>query len=300
MYRGPGGRAFYPARADLDHEHGSALPCPIVASACGAREAGGPAAPARFRVRQGAHQSRRRLGCAECLGLVHDAYPSNRLSTYRPVPGLYLWTDASTGLHIGQCRGARGLGLARLLARLQRCASSGVRRVGFYESHALSRKHSGGVVHRIRMRFFRSLDAIVVPGIAARDALIADGIESSRIWTGFNAVDVAGIAAGASQARAAVREAGHPSRPGLRVLYVGQLIARKNVQALLSAMTGLSDARLTIVGVGEDRAALEESAASSASGRHLTDRLPTPSFLRCLPDTMCWSYRPWRRCGGWS
>lgn len=135
---------------------------------------------------------------------------------------------------------------------------AGVRRVGFYESHRLSQRHHGGLIARVRRAFFASMDAIVVPGVAARDALVAEGIDPARIRVGFNAVDVQTIHARAAAAR---RAAGPPSGPvGRRLLSVGQLIPRKNVASLVEALAApeLDGCTLTIVGTGPERAALED------------------------------------------
>lgn len=139
---------------------------------------------------------------------------------------------------------------------------AGARRVGFYESHSLTRKYRGGAVHRIRTRFFASLDAIVVPGIAARDALVSDGIDPDRIHQGFNPVDGEAMAARA----AIVRDSLPPYVGPLRVLFIGQLIPRKNIPALLAAVASVPKTVLTIVGIGEDEAALREQIESSGIG----------------------------------
>ncbi|WP_445444044.1 glycosyltransferase [Clavibacter sp. km3a] len=134
---------------------------------------------------------------------------------------------------------------------------AGVRRVGFYESHRLSQQHHGGPVARVRRAFFASMDETVVPGVAARDALVAEGIDPARIRVGFNAVDVEGIHARTLAARrtadASTSAAGH------RLLCVGQLIPRKNVASLIEALAApeLADCTLTVVGTGPERASLE-------------------------------------------
>ena len=135
--------------------------------------------------------------------------------------------------------------LAALAAR-----SIGARRIGFYESHALSRHHRGGIVARARRFFFRSLDGVVVPGPASRDTLVGDGIPLDRLHVGFNAVDVGGIHEQAALRREALGET--PPRSGLRIVVVGQLIERKNVGAVLDALAapGLELATLSVVGTG--------------------------------------------------
>nr|WP_254066090.1 glycosyltransferase family 4 protein [Curtobacterium sp. VKM Ac-2852] len=86
------------------------------------------------------------------------------------------------------------------------------------------------------------------------------GVPRSRIHEGFNAVDVTSI-----------REVVQSTRPvqhgdhRLRIIYVGQLIPRKNVGALIGALTALPNASLTIVGVGPLRAQLEQQVIATLS-----------------------------------
>jgi glycosyltransferase involved in cell wall biosynthesis len=138
---------------------------------------------------------------------------------------------------------------------------AGVRRVGFYESHRLSQRHTTGPVARIRRAFFSGMDEIVVPGVASRDALVAEGVDPGRIRVGFNAVDVEGIHARTVAARA--RGIAPVGPVGRRLLCIGQLIPRKNVAALVEALAApeLSECTLTVVGTGPERASLEELAA---------------------------------------
>lgn len=131
-----------------------------------------------------------------------------------------------------------------LVARL-----TGRRAVGFYESIARTHRHTRGLVASARRFFFRSLDAVVVPGVAAKDALVAMGVPPERILTGFNAVDVAEIHRLASAARPRVAEDGH------RFLYVGRLIELKGVDLAIEAFAAAREPAdtLTIVGGGEER-----------------------------------------------
>lgn len=121
---------------------------------------------------------------------------------------------------------------------------NGVRRVGFYESTTMSQRHQSGPIARARSRFFRSMDAVVVPGAAAADALRELGVSADRIVEGFNAVDVERFAAVASRA---------PLTGGHRFVYIGQLISRKNVDGLIRAFAQCAQPgdTLTIVGNGD-------------------------------------------------
>lgn len=145
----------------------------------------------------------------------------------------------------------------------------GVRRVGFYESTRMSQRHHKGPVARARGKFFRSMDAVVVPGRAAANALQDLGVDESRIFEGFNAVDVASFASVAEHA---------PVTEGHRFLYVGQLIDRKNVDGLIRAFARVSrsDDTLTIVGAGPERPYLE----AIAENLHIADSV---QFVGALP-----------------
>lgn len=156
---------------------------------------------------------------------------------------------------------------ASLAARL-----AGVRRVGFYESHRLSQQHTGGAIAAARRAFFRSLDGVVVPGVAARDALVGEGIDAAKIEVGFNAVDVQGINDATVLARQRTREPS--SNAGYRLLAVGQLIPRKNVSATIDAIAlpGLERATITIIGVGDDEASLRARAVARGVDDRVTFR----------------------------
>lgn len=138
--------------------------------------------------------------------------------------------------------------LAVLRARRAR-----VRTVGFYESHSASQGHARGPVAALRGRYFRSLDAVVTPGPAATEAVLRMRVSRHQIHEGFNAVDVNSIR---------LQVESRPPRDGdadrLRLIYVGQLIPRKNVAALLTAIAPLPHITLTVVGTGEQRGDLEQ------------------------------------------
>lgn len=120
-----------------------------------------------------------------------------------------------------------------------------VRSVGFYESTLASQGHSDGPVAAARRWYFRHLDAVVVPGEAAAEAIAAMGVDERNIFVGFNPVDVGWIAR--ESGRSPVHGQGH------RFLFVGQLVPRKNPLALIRAFADCRHQadRLTIVGRGE-------------------------------------------------
>lgn len=144
--------------------------------------------------------------------------------------------------------------------------------VGFYESTLASQGRSEGRIAAARSKFFTSLDAVVVPGPAARDAILAMGVPEGRICTGFNAVDVNAFAAAP------------PADPheGHRFLYVGQLIERKNVDGIIDAFSRVAepDDTLTVIGRGdlrEQHMARTESAGLSSQVTFV-DYLPYASL----------------------
>lgn len=135
-------------------------------------------------------------------------------------------------------------------AALRWCKRKNVHTVGFYESTLATQHHRGGPIAAVRRRFFLSLDRVVVPGLAAREALLSAGVDDGRIDVGFNAVDVEDIHARTQAVRGTHRIG--MRGPGHRFLYIGQLIERKNVRSLIEAFgrVATADDTLTIVGTG--------------------------------------------------
>lgn len=131
---------------------------------------------------------------------------------------------------------------------LAQARATGKPTVGFHESTLASASFSEGPIARARAQFFRSLHRVVVPGVAAGDAIRAMGVEPHRVVTGFNAVDTERF----SSVAAAEPHQGH------RYLYVGQLIERKNLETVLRSFAAIAhgDDRLTLVGRGDHRDAL--------------------------------------------
>lgn len=130
-----------------------------------------------------------------------------------------------------------------------RARRAGARLVGFYESTLASHAFRSGPVARARRSFFTRLDAVVVPGRASERAVLAMGVDPSKVHVGFNPVDVQGIHAAAALARQAQPS---PGGTGHRFLYLGQLVGRKNVGSLITALwrLGESDDSLTVAGTG--------------------------------------------------
>lgn len=128
--------------------------------------------------------------------------------------------------------------------------AAGARTIGFYESTASSQRFRTGPVAAARKRFFRRLDAVVVPGPAACEAVLEMGVSAERIYEGFNAIDVARFyETGVTAAR---------QGPGHRFLYLGQLVHRKNVDSVIQSFASIRSQHdhLSIVGEGEAQAEL--------------------------------------------
>lgn len=127
--------------------------------------------------------------------------------------------------------------------------------IAFYESLAKSHRFSGGPVAFLRRRFFRSVDCVLTVGEASTAAVLGFGVPRERIVTTYNAVDVKNINA------AAIGVVHDEGARGRRLIYVGQLIPRKNVDGLLRAFAGLpDDVTLVIAGEGEQEAELHNVA----------------------------------------
>ena len=152
---------------------------------------------------------------------------------------------------------------------LRRARSLSVPVVGFYESTLNSQRHTTGPIAWVRALFFRRLDAVVVPGVAAADALRKMGVKEDRIHIGFNAVDGHAIARGANRARSILSKesAGH------KFIFIGQLIERKNPLGLLDAFNDISNLgdTLTVVGEGELEPELRDRCRADIS---LTGSIP--------------------------
>ncbi|GAA1860893.1 hypothetical protein GCM10009836_46300 [Pseudonocardia ailaonensis] len=115
----------------------------------------------------------------------------------------------------------------------------------YAESTLHSRQFGGGLLHAVRSFVFRNAGAVIVPGPAARDAAIHDGAAPDRVVTSVNSVELDEFMHRVRELRDG--EAGGPHR----FVYVGQLIERKNVAALLRAFAPLAGkATLDIAGDG--------------------------------------------------
>lgn len=120
--------------------------------------------------------------------------------------------------------------------------------VGFYESTNQSQRHTSGVINALRGYFYRAMDSVVVPGVAAATAVEKMGVAREDIYVGFNAVDVIRINTKVTEIRKDLRSL----REGHRFLFIGQIIERKNIMSLLEAFESICEPKdsLTVIGAG--------------------------------------------------
>ncbi|MBD1541860.1 glycosyltransferase family 4 protein [Arthrobacter sp. IA7] len=155
--------------------------------------------------------------------------------------------------------------------------------IAFYESTQETMQFQNGPVAWIRSKFFRSMHALVTPGSAATAALISIGVSRSKVHEGFNAVHVdsfrrAALAASAKADAAPI--CGH------RFLYVGQLIYRKRVDAIIDAFMDVaqSEDSLTIIGAGPLENELSQKALSLAGHILLLPQVPYSDLPAIMAD----------------
>lgn len=139
-----------------------------------------------------------------------------------------------------------------------RARRRGVPYVLYSESTLTSRRFRRGPVSWARRAVFRGAGAVIVPGPAAREAAVANGVDPARLVDSVNVVDpeVYGL-----RTRERRGPGAGPGPDAHRFVVIGQLIARKNVDTLLRAFARLSGApTLTVAGDGAELAALRELA----------------------------------------
>lgn len=144
-------------------------------------------------------------------------------------------------------------------AYLQACLFArrrGIRLAIGYRGTRNSQRHRQGLVSMARKRVLALADVVVVAGEDSRLAALDAGVAGSKIRVAPNAADVAHYA-----------DLGHrrPPRESTaphRVLYLGQLIDRKNVRAALAAWASVRQPHdsFTVAGSGPLRRSLEGQA----------------------------------------
>lgn len=121
----------------------------------------------------------------------------------------------------------------------------------WFESSLLSAKHRRGIIAGAKRFFVRRANAYVAFGTKAAECLMALGANPKTVFTGINTVNMEWYRDRSAEARQ------EPSFPNLRsrypavmLLYVGQLIERKNLTGLLEALRKLDDPTIGLVLVG--------------------------------------------------
>ncbi|MBI5230789.1 MAG: glycosyltransferase family 4 protein [Coriobacteriales bacterium] len=131
------------------------------------------------------------------------------------------------------------------LAKMLRCTV-----VVSYWSTPDTHRFSQGPVAWLRRAMFRWSDAIYTPGTAARRAALLSGATEGQVVCGFPTIDTATFN------RIGLRTHTEPADETPRkYIYVGQLIKRKNIAALIEAFSDISEPgdSLLLVGQGPER-----------------------------------------------
>ena len=128
-----------------------------------------------------------------------------------------------------------------ILAKIQRVPT-----ITFYESTLESRGSAAGLVAAYRSIFLRSCERVIVPSRNSRMAVLACGVKEERVSQISNSFNTRMFNRLASE---------FENRSRSSFIYVGQLIVRKNVEALVEALASLPGTSLEVVGGGveEDR-----------------------------------------------
>lgn len=121
----------------------------------------------------------------------------------------------------------------------------------WFESSLLSARYKEGIVFRAKRYFVRQAAAYVAFGTKASECLVALGADPAKVSIGFNTVDMKWFRKKAMETRQQSSLVVERSKyPPFMLLYVGQLIERKNVKFLLEALKRLRDPDLGLFVVG--------------------------------------------------
>jgi glycosyltransferase involved in cell wall biosynthesis len=162
------------------------------------------------------------------------------------------------------------------LASWQALLWAGMRGVPFLlwsESTSYELRAGRAWVEFLKSEFAKNCAGFVVPGISAREYLIARGRKERCIFTALNAVDNGLFMRGAGQARQSdVQSRAELGLPRRYFLFVGRLVWEKGVYDLLSAYASLdpnlrSAVSLVFVGDGPERLGLEGQARLVSPGQ---------------------------------
>lgn len=140
-----------------------------------------------------------------------------------------------------------------------------------YWSTGETHTYQKGPVARYRRWFMRRMDAVLTPGESASSAAAAILGSADVVYQGNASVDTR-IYADSIQLRSSGRD-----KPGHRFIFVGQLIPRKNVAALLCAFESIrvEGDTLTIVGDGPLRELVTQAAKRDDAVTYLGSLSPS-------------------------
>lgn len=136
-------------------------------------------------------------------------------------------------------------------------------------STLLSSRYLHGPIAWLRKLFVRNVDAYVTYGSKAAEALVRHGASPDRIAIGCNVGDIVFFRNAVSQYRLNMPMQLRQVHTTTRLLYVGQLIPRKGLFQLLSALKELIelDWELTIIGDGPLHRELQNYVNNNLAGR---------------------------------
>ncbi|CAM3594528.1 glycosyltransferase [Smaragdicoccus niigatensis] len=153
------------------------------------------------------------------------------------------------------------------------CRTARVPYISFYESTMATNRFRRGPVARIRSAVLTGAASVVVPGKAAQRAVSAAGVDDSRVRRGFNPVDGAYF----YQAARDFRDASQSAAGRYSYVYIGQIVHRKNIDALITAFETLPEfSTLTIIGRGPG----SDELASRIIRSEMTNRVTVIGFAQ--------------------
>lgn len=129
----------------------------------------------------------------------------------------------------------------------------------FYESTQKSHNFNGRLIGKIRKLFFQNVDLIVTPGKSSTEAITNMQISNKKILTLFNPVDVETISG-------YVKKLERSDKKGHIYIFVGRLIALKNVENLIRAFAEIRNANDKLIVVGSGKLESELIKVSSLIG----------------------------------
>lgn len=148
----------------------------------------------------------------------------------------------------------------------------GIPYILYSESTLDSRRFHAGPINAVRSWVFRHAGAVVVPGPSARKAAVVNGVAPDRIVESVNSIDLDTFGQRPRELRRDIPD----GKGAHRFAYIGQLIPRKNVAALVEAFAALDGKpTLDVAGDGVEMPALEALVAE----QRVADRVRFHGFL---------------------